>query len=480
VDEGGRPVIYSNLEYVCLLVATILLFAAFTRSYRARFFVLTAASLLFYSWLSLVECLVFFFVVVFSWLFLWAANRDRERQWWWLGAGIVTMTLHLFFWKYSSWVTELIYDVNPTAMKGNVLFFPLPAGISFFTLQGIAYLVDFGRREVPMMSFRKYLLFKSFFPQLVAGPIVRARTMLPQINALRVPDSDDIWAGATLFCVGLAKKMLLADRIAPLVEPMYTNPGAYDRSSLILAGVGFTVQVWADFSGYTDMGRGSARMLGFQLPENFFAPYLSRTPSEFWRRWHVTLSTWIRDYIYFPLGGSRGSAWRVASVALFTMVLSGIWHGAAFGYVFWGIYNGAWLVMERLLRGRLPKVPAVLSWAHFFAGFVVSMMIFRSPTLSKMGQFLGGVFLANNASGTMEIGRYTILASVVAMFAYHWATYFDLDGKEPAPFTRWTAGFSLDRVATQVAYALLLGAMFSLILFFRPGAEAASFIYFKF
>lgn len=476
--------IYSNVEYIFLLATTVLLFAAFSRSYLARFWLLTGASLLFYSWLSLVECLVFFFVVVFSWLFLLAADRDPKRRWWWLGAGIVVMTLHLFFWKYSSWITELLYDANPTAMHGSVLFFPLPAGISFFTLQGIAYLVDYGRREVPMMSFRKYLLFKSFFPQLVAGPIVRAHTMLPQMNVLRVPTPEDIWAGASLFCVGLAKKMLLAERIAPLVDPIYANPAGYDRSSLILAGVGFTIQVWADFSGYTDMGRGSARMLGFHLPENFFAPFLSRTPSEFWRRWHVTLSTWIRDYIYFPLGGSRGAPWRVALVALFTMTLSGIWHGAAFGYVLWGVYNGAWMVLERLVRGRIPfRVPAVISWAHFFAGFVVSMMIFRSPTLGKMGQFLGGVFGPNAATGTMEIGRITILVSLVAMFLYHWVTYFDLDQQRPPLWQRALEALRvqrLDPVRLQVAYAVVLGLAFSLILFYRPGAEAASFIYFKF
>ncbi len=318
----------------------------------------------------------------------------------------------------------------------------------------------------------------------MAGPIVRAHTMLPQMNVLRVPTQADIWAGASLFAVGLAKKMLLAERIAPLVEPIYANPGAHDRSSLILAGLGFTIQVWADFSGYTDMGRGSARMLGFHLPENFFAPFLSRTPSEFWRRWHVTLSTWIRDYIYFPLGGSRGAPWRVALVGLFTMTLSGIWHGAAFGYVLWGVYNGAWMVLERVLRGRLPfRVPAVIAWAHFFAGFVVSMMIFRSPTLGKMGQFLSGVFWTNHSTGTMEIGRITILVSMAAMFLYHWVTYFDLDRQSPPLWERLASAFRSsrpERTEVQVAYAVALGIVFSLILYFRPGAEAASFIYFKF
>ena len=472
--------IYSNFEYFVLLIATVLLFCAFSKSYLARFTLLTAASLLFYSWLSVVECFVFFFVVVFSWAFLWAAHRDPKRKWWWLGAGIVTMTLHLFFWKYAGWVSELFYELDPRAMQGRVIYFPLPAGISFFTLQGIAYLVDFGRGEVPMMSFRKYFLFKSFFPQLVAGPIVRARTMLPQINTLRVPDASDIWAGASLFCVGFAKKVLLADRIAPFLEPVYNNPRGYDRTSLILAGLGFTVQVWADFSGYTDMGRGSARMLGIHLPENFFAPYFSLSPSEFWRRWHVTLSTWIRDYIYFPLGGSRGAWWKVALVGTFTMTLSGIWHGAAFGYVLWGFYNGIWIVLERAVRGRLPfRVPALIRWAHFFIGFVISMMIFRSPTMVKMGQFLSGVFWINGSSGGMD-GISVILWSTLAMFAWHVITYYNLDGSRSDLLTRATNRIRLDLLSVQVGLALVLGIAFNAVLYFRPTAEAAAFIYFKF
>ena len=178
---------------------------------------------------------------------------------------------------------------------------PLPVGISFFTLQSIAYMVDYSRGQTEFVSLPVYALFKSFFAQLLAGPIVRGSQLNPQLKVLRRAEPAEISLGVSLFVLGFVKKMVVADRVAYFVDAVFSSPQNFGRYALLKALLGYTVQIWADFSGYTDMGRGAALILGIRLPENFLSPYFSQSPSEFWRRWHITLSTWITDYIFTPL-----------------------------------------------------------------------------------------------------------------------------------------------------------------------------------
>jgi alginate O-acetyltransferase complex protein AlgI len=332
---------YAAPEFFALLAVVVPLFGAL-RGRRGRAALLVVASLLFYAWAGALDTLVFLAVVAASWLAAWAAGRWPAPRRLLLGLGIGTMAAHLAFWKYGPWLAREI---------GGSLDVALPVGISFFTLQGIAYLVDVGRGRAPVLGFGDYLLFKSFFAQLVAGPIVRAHQLLPQLRRLASPRAVDLAAGLGLFCLGLFKKIVIADRCAPLVDATFADPGAFGRAALALGLAGYAVQIWADFSGYTDMGRGAGRLLGIRLPENFHSPYLAASPSAFWRRWHVTLSEWIRDYVYVPLGGSRGSRPRVWAVALLTMLASGLWHGADWTFALWGLYHGGLLLLERGLRG---------------------------------------------------------------------------------------------------------------------------------
>jgi D-alanyl-lipoteichoic acid acyltransferase DltB (MBOAT superfamily) len=229
----------------------------------------------------------------------------------------------------------------------------LPVGISFYTFQSLSYTIDVYRGQLQARrSLTDFALFVTMFPQLVAGPIERARTLLPRIERERTLDFPRIESAACLIVWGLFKKLVVADTIVIYADRIFELP--QPSGALIVAGAAaFTLQIYADFSGYTDIARGSARLLGFELMENFRAPYLATSPSDFWRRWHISFSSWIRDYLYFPLGGSRGGPGRFVFAALTAMTLSGLWHGASWNFVVWGLYHGVLVVLYHLVFRRV-------------------------------------------------------------------------------------------------------------------------------
>lgn len=479
--------LYSNPEFFLLMAVTGLLYGLF-RSERARFTVLLTASVLFYASAGLFDSLIFVFVVTVSWCAVWLARRMPGTRRWAVPAGIAVMSLHLFFWKYAAWAISQIRLVYPDFLAGRTINIPLPVGISFFTLQGIAYLVDFQRGEAKFMTLSEYLLFKSFFAQLIAGPIVRARQLLPQLQKLPRPTADDVAAGLGLFAMGFFKKVVLADRVALFVDPVFSSPEKWGRAALLTAAVGYTAQIWADFSGYTDMGRGCARMLGIRLPENFLSPYLARRPSEFWRRWHITLSEWIRDYVYIPLGGSRGGAARSLAVLILTMGISGLWHGANWTFVAWGLYHGLLLIVERLAPDVFGALPARAADAGRRAAMLTAAafgwILFRAPDLHAVRSFLAGVI--HNA-GLAPAHARNVWPVVALCAAFQIVLFQDLDsGRRPAweGLERWWTDASRDGAAVWAPAAGLAagGALAALVVLSialrSPNARA--FIYFQF
>jgi alginate O-acetyltransferase complex protein AlgI len=224
-----------------------------------------------------------------------------------------------------------------------------PVGISFFTFESMSYVIDVYRKELkPHDSYIRYLLFVSFFPHLVAGPIVRPRDLLPQFEREPVLTREEGAEGLFLIAVGLLKKIVISDQLSlQLVDRVFENPQSYS-SVEVLAGVyGYAVQIYCDFSGYTDIAIGSALLLGVRFPLNFDSPYKGHNLQDFWRRWHISLSTWLRDYLYIPLGGNRGSEWKTYRNLMLTMVLGGLWHGASWNFVFWGFLHGLGLAVTR-------------------------------------------------------------------------------------------------------------------------------------
>ncbi len=323
-----------------------------------------------------------------------------------LGANLALLA----WFKYAMFASDNLRALGADVPLLDVI---LPAGISFYTFQSMSYTIDVYRGVMPACrNILDYYLFVSFFPQLVAGPIERAPDLLRQVLAPRVVAWSNVEAGLLRATWGVAKKVIVADNVAVYVDRVYGLP----TLSLPLAMAGafaFAVQILADFSGYTDIARGVAQCFGFTLSPNFLHPYLAANPSELWRRWHVSFSSWIRDYLYVPLGGSKGSALRVAAVTVLTMAISGLWHGASWNFVLWGVYHGLLVVVYRPLWRVLGLLPRWVTVPIFFCLVVFGWAIFRQHDASVLFDtfrhpwpvhphselIVGGVLMAVGACG---------------------------------------------------------------------------------
>ncbi len=282
----------------------------------------------------------------------------------------------------------------------------LPAGISFYTFQTLSYSIDVYRGQIsPQRDLVKFATFVSFFPQLVAGPIVRAREFLPQLETDRVFDWVNFERGVGRVLQGFFKKLAIADSIAIVADPMFGDPRGYSSINVLVIVVLYAIQVYCDFSGYCDIAIGLAKMLGFELPENFRSPYFATSPSDFWHRWHITLSTWLRDYVYIPLGGNQNGEWNTYRNLTITMMLGGLWHGASWNFVIWGALHAIILVLHRAWvatrskkklradasqRSTWVQVPVhAFKCGAMFATLCVTWVFFRSSTLGGAIEILG-------------------------------------------------------------------------------------------
>jgi alginate O-acetyltransferase complex protein AlgI len=314
-----------------------------------------------------------------------------------LAASLTANLVLLGYYKYCDFFLEnvaAIMDALGVHHSVGPLGVLLPAGISFYTFQSMAYSIDVYRGELkPRKNLLEYLLAVSFFCHLVAGPVQRASNLLMQAETPRVLDWGMVRSGLALAMWGAFKKMVCADTVAPYVDKIFSLDSP-SGPMVWAATLGFTVQILADFSGYTDIARGTARMLGWDLMENFKNPYLATSPSDFWRRWHISFSTWIRDYLYFTFGGSRGGFLRTTAATFGAMLISGLWHGASWNFVLWGGYHAALQVIYRSLTPRIPKVvhdsmPGhVAAVALMFTLTVFGWLLFRETDIGRIGRLL--------------------------------------------------------------------------------------------
>src|ERR1019366_2012040 len=305
---------------------------------RARVWLLLLASFYFYAswnqWLALLICVstvIDFFLA--RGIDSWTSPGGRRFL---LIVNLVGNLSLLCYFKYANFflhsIEEALHAAGASASLP-VLQVILPVGISFYTFEAINYMVDVYRRKVPAeRDLSHFMLFITFFPHLVAGPIVRARDFLPQIRRIKYWDWARLQLGVEYFLMGLFKKLAIADRMVPFVDPVFENPDLYHTEAVWRAVMAYALQIYCDFSGYTDMALGAAHMLGYKLAPNFNMPYLAVNISEFWRRWHISLSTWLRDYLFIPLGGSRAGEWQTARNLMITMRLGGLWHGASWNF----------------------------------------------------------------------------------------------------------------------------------------------------
>jgi D-alanyl-lipoteichoic acid acyltransferase DltB (MBOAT superfamily) len=313
----------------------------------------------------------------------------------------------LGFFKYFNFFTESLQALTSLfglSLPWRPLEIILPLGISFYTFETLSYAFDIYKKEMePSKSFFNFALFVSFFPKLIAGPIERAKNFLPQISRPRKFRLDWLYEGAYLIFWGLFQKVFVADNLAKIVNPFFNATRLYSGAETLLASFGFAVQIYCDFAGYSNIARGLGRLIGFKIAVNFNLPYFATNPQDFWRRWHITLSTWVRDYLYIPLGGNRLGSLRTFTNLLVTMLAVGLWHGAAWTFVVWGAYHGLLLVIHRLLLPGLRKLPSLKNasfnsfWlfvktGSFFCLLSFGWIIFRANSLVQAGSMIRSIF----------------------------------------------------------------------------------------
>lgn len=474
---------FTQLAFFVLTASTLILVAAVPHQPFRKYIVLSA-SLIFYGWwdwrfigLVLISTTIDFI----TGLLVSSARKNGDLQTAKVGITLaITANLAILgVFKYFDFFTasaggmllSLGIKINPV-----LLHVILPIGISFYTFHAISYAVDVYRNDTEASrNYLDYLNFVMFFPQLVAGPIARASHLLPQVTRGFNVSLDTFYSGSQLFLFGLVKKLLIADTLGPIVDRTFANPNPLFLD-VIVAGLGFMCQIYCDFSGYTDMARGTARMFGITLGDNFKSPFLVDNPRDFWRNWHISLSTWLRDYLYIPLGGSIGRFGRVTRNLMITMILGGLWHGASWNFVIWGTYHGGLLVThrayaergigERLQSAIGHSAYGAIAWL-FFSGFMLFGWILFRCSQSKE-QLVHILHALRHPSIVFETPgadlRWALAAFLIVCLLQSWQEKYG-----PEPWRSWRFG------PRTVAYA---AALLGLAWFTR--SESNPFIYFQF
>ena len=375
---------FSSLSFLFLFLPPVLILYVLSPAPRWRNGVLIAASLFFYAWGAPEALPLLLGTAGLVWLCGLGAEKGR-RCCFPLAVGFVLGSLAVF--KYLGFFAGIF----GAKLSLRLL---LPAGISFTSFQLLAYSIDLRRGTIRAeRSFWRFLLFVCFFPQLLQGPILRYGAAAPML-ARREIAWDNIVYGMRRFLLGLAKKVLLADQVAAVAAALYGAPALYGTGGLWLAALCYTLQLYFDFSGYSDMAVGLGQLFGFTLPENFRYPYASLSITDFWRRWHMTLSLWFRDYVYIPLGGNRVRRARFVLNLLTVWVLTGLWHGASWNFVLWGLYYGVLLLVEKLVIGkRIARVPVLIRWLVTFVLVNLGWVLFHLTDAGQLSSVLRGMFV---------------------------------------------------------------------------------------
>ncbi len=443
--------------------------------HRFRVGLLLIASYYFYmSWnVKYVVLILFTTIVSYSAALLIAKTPSLRTKKAILTLSLIACLGVLFVFKYFNFFTGAVVDflnmfslhLHPMTLK-----LLLPVGISFYTFQTLGYVIDVYRGKTqPERNFWVYAAFISFFPQLVAGPIERTNNLLPQIKAVHEFNYSQAVYGIKLMTWGFFKKLCIADVLAVHVDRVFADVYHYEGLALLVTVLCFTLQIYCDFSGYSDIARGCAKMLGIELMENFRSPYFSASLHEFWSRWHISLSTWFRDYVYIPLGGSRCGNFRHKVNLLLTFMISGLWHGANWTFVIWGMLHGLGQVLENALTSRKTQELHGAAWClrvlMTFVFVVLGWVFFRAQNMSEAVYIFGHMFLPV-LGGTLDLGKGVIL-SILVMMTFDYISLktdaINFFSRRNLP-VRWTA-------------YIVLGL---LVVFFSQKDIAAEFVYFQF
>jgi D-alanyl-lipoteichoic acid acyltransferase DltB (MBOAT superfamily) len=463
--------LFQTQFYVLVFLPAVAgLYYAVAGSARARQWVLIGASIIFYAWWDIRFVILPVSQIAATWLLALLHDRTGKRSA--LVAGIVLNLLSLAFFKYLDFLLGFLAEISGLSLPVPSVI--LPIGISFFSFQLVSYLADRMRREAPIYPFRQFALFVLLYPHLIAGPIVRHNELIPQFAF--DPRRDGLWqrigTGLIIFTVGFAKKVLLADPLGTIADPLFTNATthALNLGEAWTAVLSFAFQLFLDFSAYTEMAIGSALIFGLVLPENFRRPYVASDIREFWRRWHISLSNFIRDYLFVPLASSRAgllryvpvSRLRALAAVLVAMALCGLWHGAGWTYVAWGLWHGFGLVVHHIWQRVGRPLPAILGWTVTMGFVLMSWVLFRAANFGVAGSVLMSMIGAGGVAGALQSVKLLITAGLACVLIPSAHEIID--------------GFKVPHPVIAAAGALL--AVYCL--FEAGGGAAVQFIYFQF
>lgn len=473
--------VFSSQIFLFIFLPLCLLGAYFFRpDYRKYFLIL--ASLFFLGWNGKKALAIFVVFVVVNYGFGLLLGRTRSKEAlakrisvWFV---ILTNVMFLLVFKYNPFITSSITSITGADFPNSNL--PVMLGISFFVFSAISYQYDIYYNKIaPQKNFTDFLLYMSFFPKLLQGPITRASDFLAQPTTTWL-DLDKLSSGVYRFTVGLAKKVIIADQLGLVVDPIFSNPANANGVSIAwLGAIGYAMQIFFDFSGYTDMAIGLGQMFGFDLPENFNFPYLALNISDFWHRWHITLSSWFRDYVFYPLEFKRRKQkiFRTESNTMIVFFLTGLWHGAGLQFIVWGLWHGLFVSLEAFLRNKKvkTKAPALIRYLVTMLIVLVGWVLFRSPGLRYGMQFLGVMFGLVKPIGTgLTLSRFinekVVFILLLAMLAnFPWKKWL------PQFFNRLLGSKFYDPIRVLIFF-ILLGISIMIVI----SSTYSSFIYFKF
>lgn len=434
VYDAHQPLIFSSGLFLFLFAGFLLFYALLRRGTSVRIIYVVLFSLYFYYKSSGIYFLLLIFAATSDFWIAHALYRT-ERKWArkiWVTLSVAVNIGMLGYFKYTNFLIDLS---NQLFGQGFLLFqnIFLPVGISFFVFQSLSYTIDIYRRQLqPLDRWTDYLFYLSFFPQLVAGPIVRARDFIPQIRKPLHVSREMFGTGVFLILTGLFKKAIVSDYISlNFVDRIFDEPLLYSGFECLAGIYGYALQIYCDFSGYSDMAIGIALLLGFRFPKNFDSPYKSATITEFWRRWHISLSTWLRDYLYIPMGGNRKGRVRTYVNLLITMLLGGLWHGAAVRFILWGALHGTALALHKLWMKLLPRAKATgaeMSWGWRIVGIFFTFnlvcfgwLMFRAESMQTVTLMLHQIFYDFNLSVAPQVvtGYLGVFLLMGAGYALH-------------------------------------------------------------
>ena len=467
--------VFTQIEFLIFLTVVIS-FLIVVKNFKVQKLFLLAASFYFYAYWDWRLFFLLFFCISVNYvigLLLGKTGLQSIRKLLLVISLVTCLGILGFFKYYNFFADSLTTFFSPFGLRIGTLRILLPIGISFYTFQALSYTIDvYNKHLKPCRNFFDFALFVSFFPQLVAGPIVRASDFLPQLETPRQMSWHRSYLGFRQFVFGFFKKVFIADKLAYFVDTGFSNAGFMDSPTTWLVVIAYSIQIYCDFSGYSDMAIGIARSMGYDFIENFNHPYISTSITEFWRRWHISLSTWLRDYLYIPLGGNRKGKSRTYINLMITMVLGGLWHGAAWTFVIWGTMHGVALAMHKMImpyiniEGLTPTIVKVQKLAGWFLTMLIVMIswvFFRSQTFEQARLMLRQMFVPQGGYGWYYPFAIGIAVYMVIAHGIHRTKY---SGLVDLPHDKWYTP------------AILFTLLYLVFVFYPEGFKP--FIYFQF